>query len=200
MRNRNKCQTVLRANTKSPWMRTRRARLLGVVVLAVTANACGASNPAPKVRGTPDLAAALPAPNPSPFGLSYGHGNAAMAEQKRGADAIETRSKLSAVAVARSNSKPASAERARPSAQPPLDAKLTPSTTTEPVAASGTGVVALQHPATLQSSLDTDSQRYAQRQNASRNLERYRGGDVVVIGATTLVLVLLIVLLIVLIL
>lgn len=65
--------------------------------------------------------------------------------------------------------------------------------------ASDSGAIsgASEHVGTAQATPVSDAARYAQRQMQSRELERYRGGDIIVIGASTLVIVLLVVLLLV---
>jgi hypothetical protein len=163
----------------------RRPCVLGALPLLLTLSACGAANSAGRPSGTPDLTKALPAPTPSPFGLAYGDRQPGMTGRHGSRADLEAYLKPARLAphrpsVARSSPVLAPARGVPPGARASADS---------PLAARALASA---------SSATPDSQRYAQRQSKSRNLERYRGGDVIVIGASTLVIVLLIVLIIVL--
>jgi hypothetical protein len=207
MRTPDNCETPVRAKTRLQRASIPRVpRALGALVLAVAASACGASNPGQSARGTPDLSKALPAPTSSPFGLARGDRPLGITGQRLGSSAdLEAYLKRGAAtpeaaAVATSSPRPARPERARPSALALPDTRVPANAAPAPAGDFGAASVAVQHATARPPSAVSDSQLYAQRQNKSRSLERYRGGDVVVIGVSTLVIVLLIVLLIVLIL
>jgi hypothetical protein len=202
MQESNNLRPAVPANMKWQWASMPNLSFaLGLVVLVVATNACGASNPGQRSGGAPALARALPAPTPSPFGLTYGQRHPGMSGELRGfsADrgpALQRAAAREAVALQSSSPRPARAEKAGPSLR--AFRSVAPVQAPVPVDTIDANAVAVQRATERQPSVVSDSERYAQRQNKSRNLERYRGGDVVVIGASTLVIVLLIVLLIIL--
>ncbi len=157
---------------------------------------CAASSQLrPIAPGHLDLAKALPAPGESPFGLAFGGKQAGRAITREGQELdayLKTDANAQAPAPAAQlplhAARTATRTRTTPAnvatAAPPLVAELTPA---KPVPSASP--LAATDPR-------SDAARYAQRED--KKLERYRGGDVVVIGVSTLVVILLIVLLVVL--
>jgi hypothetical protein len=170
------------------------AVLLGGLALG----ACGATNPAPAavVHGTLNLARPLPAPTPTPF-VAYGARHTSSS----------TRDRSSVRASIAPYLRAPQAKIARPAAVPAVPvAPVTAATTRmEEASAPQDSQLAARSQSSnqatsLASKTDTtraDADRYARRQ--SRELEGYRGGDVIVITTGTVIIVLLVVLLILLI-
>ena len=169
-------------------------RAYALFAVALACSACGGANPPPRsLHGTLDLTA-LPAPGPSPFGTGSGHVQARVAQRTPSRDSLDAYLKRDApprrVAAASPGPKLAKAQVKRMQPVPAFDAP-------RPVFAAAPATPAARPTAT-----STDSQRYAQyaqRDNVSRNQQRFAGGErVVLIGVTTLIVILLVVLLIVL--
>jgi len=171
----------------------------------MAASACSTTIPAQPTHGALDLSRALPQPSPSPFGLSGGHRQPGLTGKARDSGA-----ELQARAMGRPVT-PDGAERARPSAAHarapavptnpqalPGSIGGQPSAAPPPAGDFGIKPTAERTAAAPKPSAISDSQRYAQRESQARNQERFRGGDLVIIGVSTLLVVLLVVLLIVL--
>jgi hypothetical protein len=198
MATRGKYESDVLTNNKSPWRHAPKARhAIVAFVLSAAMAACGAANLEQRPHGTPDLSKAFPTPTASPFGLSQGHRGAGITARLHGLGAAPNAdskrdSAVREVALTRSRPRPAHVVSTPPRAQALSDSKAVSSAAAEPATARNAA-------AARQASVIADSQRYAERQNSSRNLEQYRGGDrLVVIGASTLIIVLLVVLLLVL--
>lgn len=167
-----------------------------LLAAAVALSACGGTNPAPPVlaHGTLDLSQALPAPTPTPFPAFGARQPGSRDDVARDAQtAIAPYLKAERSRVVRTPvGSPAAAPARRRDAVSASSPQALP-------AAVARGAAEADDPRLIASnseSLGLDADRYAERQ--SRKAETYRGGDAIVIGAGTLLLVLLIVLLVVL--
>ena len=177
--------------------------------LVLVLSACGAASPAPRVvvHGKLDLSQTLPRPTPTPY---EGYG----ARQGWVLKGVTPNSKFAVDPYLKPQPPAEPRVAVRAAERPPRTPSPVAARTAAPVSSSAaqtrassddtrapaTRVVSAEDAQVLASAdrntLRADAARYSQRQN--RQLERYRGGDVIVIGVTTLLVILLVVLLLVL--
>jgi hypothetical protein len=131
----------------------------------------------------------LPTTQSAVGGLAYGRGGSsepavsAPDSQPLMASANASKTTVHVAHVRRTNAAPVAA---------PTPALTDPASTSQPNAAP----IAASEPVQVAQADTNPEQRYGERETASKKLETFRGGDAIVIGAGTLVVVLLIVILV----
>jgi hypothetical protein len=162
---------------------------LALGVFAVAAMGCASNVPTPKDgRAAGEWRYRLPATS-SPYGqLALGRGGSSEPARLEADQPLLAAAQPTPKHVAR----PVHVQRV--AAQPVL-----PAVETAP-AAEPSSPAQVSEPIQLAQNEVSPEQRYAQRQSESKQLEKYKGGDAIVIGAGTLVVILLVVILLILIL
>jgi cobalamin biosynthesis Mg chelatase CobN len=176
------------------------SRPLALALMSIIASGCAAGiSSNPHGRGAGEWSVALPAAQSYAQGLAYGRGGSSERSESYMDDSLFAESRAAKV-VTEEKKKPVRkrrAEQSAPAAQPAAPLQQQPAAP-KPHHTERTEVVDAQVAAPLVLADASDVSRYEARQSQSRAQQEFRGGDAIVIGASTLVVVLLVVLLLVL--